>query len=34
VANTFARNGERHTVDGWIARLEEVTEKLSPLLPG
>lgn len=33
VANTFARNGERHTVDGWIARLDEITEKLSPLLP-
>ena len=33
VAEAFARNGERHTVDGWIARLEEIAEKLSPLLP-
>ncbi len=34
VANTFASNGERHTVDGWIARLDEIAEKLGPLLPG
>ena len=33
VANTFAANGERHTVDGWIARLDEIAEKLAPLLP-
>ena len=33
VAETFARNGERHTADGWIARLDEISEKLSPLLP-
>lgn len=33
VAMTFARNGERHTAEGWIARLEEIAAKLSPLLP-
>lgn len=33
VANEFARAGERHTADGWIARLEEIAASLSPLLP-
>lgn len=33
VADAFARNGERHTPDGWIARLDEVAESLARLLP-
>jgi hypothetical protein len=32
VASQFARSGERHTIDGWTARLDEIAEKLSPLL--
>lgn len=32
VANSFAQKGERHTADGWIARLDEISRKLSPLL--
>lgn len=34
VASALARSGERHTVDGWIARLEEIRLTLEPLLPG
>jgi hypothetical protein len=33
VANAMARRGERHTADGWLARLEEIRERLEPLLP-
>jgi hypothetical protein len=32
VASQRARSGERHTIDGWTARLDELAEKLSPLL--
>ena len=34
VANAMARRGERHTPEGWLARLEEIRERLEPLLPG
>ena len=34
VASALARGGERHTVDGWTARLEEIRSTLEPLLPG
>ncbi|MGH7282824.1 MAG: helix-turn-helix domain-containing protein [Polyangiaceae bacterium] len=34
VASGLARGGERHTVEGWIARLEEIRTTLEPLLPG
>ena len=33
LANALARRGERHTPDGWLARLEEIRERLEPLLP-
>jgi transcriptional regulator with XRE-family HTH domain len=32
-ANAFAAGGERHTVDGWLARLDEIQAMLGPLLP-
>lgn len=33
VAAVFARDGERHTVEGWIARLDEIADTMSPLIP-
>jgi transcriptional regulator with XRE-family HTH domain len=33
VARALAERGERHTVDGWLARLGEIREQLEPLLP-
>lgn len=32
VASTFAEWGERHTVEGWMARLDEIAETFAPLL--
>jgi transcriptional regulator with XRE-family HTH domain len=32
-ANVFARGGERHTVDGWLTRLDEIQGALRSLLP-
>ena len=33
LASSLARRGERHTPDGWLARLDEIRERLKPLLP-
>lgn len=33
VARALAGKGERHTVAGWLSRLEEIRERLDPLLP-
>lgn len=32
-ADVFARGGERHDVEGWVTRLEEIQRALAPLLP-
>lgn len=33
LAEAFAKNGERHTADGWLARLDEIAETMAPLIP-
>jgi transcriptional regulator with XRE-family HTH domain len=33
VANSLALGGERHTTQGWIARLDEIQSILAPILP-
>lgn len=33
VAKTLALSGERHTVDGWLARFEEIDNRVKPILP-
>ena len=33
VAGSLASRGERHTVNGWIARLDEIEEQLRAVLP-
>lgn len=33
VASSLANRGERHTVDGWIARLDEIAAQLKSVLP-
>ncbi len=33
VARTFALSGERHTLDGWLARFSEIETQIKPILP-
>lgn len=33
VAKSLALSGERHTVDGWLSRFDEIESRVKPILP-
>ena len=33
VAKALSLNGERHTVEGWLARFAEIESRVKPILP-